>query len=97
MSNSMTPGPWKWRFDLLDIVIQDQIGSRVATLPYVANGIKPREMQANAAAITALPDLIEAAKKALKALSQLADVTTENRTGWAHKALAEALGKAGAL
>jgi hypothetical protein len=47
-----------------------------------------------AQAINCHEELVAAAKTACKALSQIADITTENRAGWALKALWEAIEKA---
>lgn len=52
------------------------------------------ETKANASLIAASPELLAACQQALKVVSEIADIDTENRAGWAHKALQEAIDKA---
>lgn len=49
---------------------------------------------ANAHLIAAAPDLLAACMTALKVVSELADIDSESRAGWAHKELDTAIAKA---
>jgi len=42
----------------------------------------------------AAPDLLDACEVALKVVSEIADIDTQNRAGWAHKQLQEAIDQA---
>lgn len=43
--------------------------------------------------VNAFDELLAACESALKVVSEIADIDAENRAGWAHKALAEAIDK----
>lgn len=60
----------------------------------VADGIQDSEDAAFIVkAVNAHEELVAACKQALKVVSEIADIRTENRAGWAHKALVAAIAK----
>lgn len=90
-----TPGPWKSTGSTIETEGRS-IGTRICAMPHYGNG-KSEVGEANARAITAAPDLLEAGLDALKILSdnRFLDMMTKEEKQKAHnlrKAIAKATG-----
>ena len=102
MSGKLTPGPWRYGEHLSqlddDATTVAQLGSRTAdgrTFWIFADTEHHGDMEADARAISAVPEMVEAIRKTLAVLAPCVDDPKYAEQSAAQDALASALAKAG--